>query len=151
MSNKIQIREAKLSDLENLSDLFNSYRMFYGKKSDLKVANEFLRSRIENKDSKIFVCDLNNELSGFVQLYPIFSSTRVSKYWLLNDLFVDIKKRGKGYSKLLIERSKELVIESKACGMMLETEKSNDIGNMLYPSTGFKKNKLSNFYEWVPN
>ena len=147
----MQIREAKLSDLENLSDLFNSYRMFYGKKSDLKVANEFLRSRIENKDSKIFVCDLNNELSGFVQLYPIFSSTRVSKYWLLNDLFVDIKKRGKGYSKLLIDRSKELVIESKACGMMLETEKSNDIGNMLYPSTGFKKNKLSNFYEWVPN
>ena len=147
----MQIREAKLSDLENLSDLFNSYRMFYGKKSDLKVANEFLRSRIENKDSKIFVCDLNNELFGFVQLYPIFSSTRVSKYWLLNDLFVDIKKRGKGYSKLLIDRSKELVIESKACGMMLETEKSNDIGNMLYPSTGFKKNELCNFYEWVPN
>ena len=147
----MQVREAKLSDLENLSDLFNSYRMFYGKKSDLKVANEFLRSRIENKDSKIFVCDLNNELSGFVQLYPIFSSTRVSKYWLLNDLFVDIKKRGKGYSKLLIERSKELVIESNACGMMLETEKSNDIGNMLYPSTGFKKNDLCNFYEWVPN
>ena len=147
----MQVREAKLSDLENLSDLFNSYRMFYGKKSDLNVAEEFLRSRIENKDSKIFVCDLNNELSGFVQLYPIFSSTRVSKYWLLNDLFVDIKKRGKGYSKLLIERSKELVIESKACGMMLETEKSNDIGNMLYPSTGFKKNELCNFYEWVPN
>ena len=147
----MQVREAKLSDLENLSGLFNSYRMFYGKKSDLKVANEFLRSRIENKDSKIFVCDLNNELSGFVQLYPIFSSTRVSKYWLLNDLFVDIEKRGKGYSKLLIDRSKELVIESKACGMMLETEKSNDIGNMLYPSTGFKKNELCNFYEWVPN
>ena len=147
----MQVREAKLYDLKNLSVLFNSYRMFYGKESDLKVAEEFLRSRIENKDSKIFICEFNNELSGFVQLYPIFSSTRVSKYWLLNDLFVDINKRGKGYSKLLIERSKELVIESKACGMMLETEKSNDIGNMLYPSTGFKKNELCNFYEWVPN
>ena len=147
----MQVREAKLSDLKNLSVLFNSYRMFYGKESDLKVAEEFLRFRIENKDSKIFICEFNNELSGFVQLYPIFSSTRVSKYWLLNDLFVDINKRGKGYSKLLIERSKELVIESKACGMMLETEKSNDIGNLLYPSTGFKKNELCNFYEWVPN
>ena len=147
----MQVREAKLSDLKNLSVLFNLYRMFYGKESDIRVAEEFLRSRIENKDSKIFICEFNNELSGFVQLYPIFSSTRVSKYWLLNDLFVDIKKRGKGYSKLLIERSKELVIESKACGMMLETEKSNDIGNMLYPSTGFKKNELCNFYEWVPN
>ena len=147
----MQVRDAKLSDLKNLSVLFNSYRMFYGKESDIRVAEEFLRSRIENKDSKIFICEFNNELSGFVQLYPIFSSTRVSKYWLLNDLFVDINKRGKGYSKLLIERSKKLVIESKACGMMLETEKSNDIGNLLYPSTGFKKNKLCNFYEWVPN
>ena len=147
----MQVREAKLSDLKNLSVLFNSYRMFYGKEYDLKVAEEFLRFRIENKDSKIFICEFNNELSGFVKLYPIFSSTRVSKYWLLNDLFVDINKRGKGYSKLLIERSKELVIESNACGMMLETEKSNDIGNMLYPSTGFKKNELCNFYEWVPN
>lgn len=147
----MQVREAKLYDLKNLSVLFNSYRMFYGKESDIRVAEEFLRSRIENKDSKIFICEFNNELSGFVQLYPIFSSTRVSKYWLLNDLFVDINKRGKGYSKLLIERSKELVIESKACGMMLETEKSNHIGNMLYSSTGFKKNELCNFYEWVPN
>ena len=146
----MRVREAKLSDLKNLSVLFNSYRMFYGKKSDLKVAKEFLRSRIEKKDSKIFVCDFNNELSGFVQLYPLFSSTRVSKYWLLNDLYVDVNKSGKGFSKFLIERSKELVIESKACGMMLETEKSNDIGNKLYPSTGFKKNELSNFYEWIP-
>tara|TARA_B100001939_G_C16694528_1_gene510156 strand:- start:368 stop:706 length:339 start_codon:yes stop_codon:yes gene_type:complete len=109
----MRVREARLTDLKNLSVLFNSYRMFYGKKSDLKVAEEFLRSRIEEKDSKIFVCDFNNELSGFVQLYPIFSSTRVSKYWLLNDLYVDVKKRGKGYSKLLIEKSKELVVESK--------------------------------------
>ena len=33
--------------------------------------------------------------------------------------------------------------------MMLETEKSNKIGNDLYPKTGFKINNLSNFYEWV--
>ena len=47
----MKVREARLTDLKNLSVLFNSYRMFYGKKSDLKVAEEFLRSRIEEKDS----------------------------------------------------------------------------------------------------
>ncbi|GIR99520.1 MAG: hypothetical protein CM15mP102_03410 [Flavobacteriales bacterium] len=52
---------------------------------------------------------------------------------------------------MLIEKSKELVVESKACGMMLETEKSNIIGNKLYPSSGFKKNELCNFYEWIPS
>ena len=147
----MKIREAKMSDLDNLSVLFNSYRMFYGKESDLKVANQFLRSRIQEKNSKIFVCDVNNNLTGFAQLYPLFSSTRASKYWLLNDLFVDTQERGKGYSKQLINEAKKLVLNTNACGMMLETKKNNKIGNSLYPSVGFKINRLSNFYEWTPN
>ncbi len=147
----MKIREAKSSDINQLSKLFNSYRMFYGKESNIDISKEFLDSRIINKDSKIYVCEAGNNIIGFVQLYPLFSSTRVSKFWLLNDLFVDVKERGNGYSKLLIERAKKLVIESNACGMMLETEKSNNIGNKLYPITGFKMNELSNFYEWTPN
>ena len=147
----MKIRDAKTTDIIELTKLFNSYRMFYGKKSDLKAAEEFLICRIEKKDSKIFVCEINDIIVGFVQLYPLFSSTRVSKYWLLNDLFIDERQRGKGYSKLLIKEAKKLVLQSKACGMMLETEKSNKIGNKLYTSTGFKKNELCNFYEWVPS
>tara|TARA_B100000941_G_C28375360_1_gene484392 strand:- start:99 stop:542 length:444 start_codon:yes stop_codon:yes gene_type:complete len=146
----MSIRKAKKSDLDQLSKLFNSYRMFYGKESNIDIAKKFLESRLINKDSKIFICEVNNILTGFIQLYPLFSSTRVSKYWLLNDLFVDREYRGKGYSKILIDKAKELVKQSNACGMMLETEKSNKIGNNLYPKTGFKINELCNFYEWVP-
>ena len=147
----MRIREAKKSDLDQLSILFDSYRMFYGKESDIDISKKFLESRLSNKDSKVFICEVNNVIIGFVQLYPLFSSTRVSKYWLLNDLFVASEYRGKGYSKLLISKAKELVKNSNACGMMLETEKSNKIGNNLYPKTGFKINDLSNFYEWVPS
>ena len=147
----MNIREVKTSDLDQLSILFNSYRIFYGKESNIDISKKFLESRISNKDSKMFICEVNNILTGFVQLYPLFSSVRVSRYWLLNDLFIDSEFRGKGYSKLLIYRAKELVLESGACGMMLETEKSNKIGNSLYPKTGFKINDLSNFYEWVPS
>ena len=147
----MNIREAKKSDLDQLSILFDAYRMFYGKESNIDISKNFLESRLSNKDSEVFICEFDNILIGFVQLYPLFSSTRVSKYWLLNDLFVDSKYRGKGYSKLLIDKAKELVKDSNACGMMLETEKSNKIGNNLYPKTGFEKNDSSNFYEWVPN
>ena len=147
----MNIREAKKSDLDQLSKLFDSYRMFYGKESNIDISKNFLESRLINKDSEVFICEFDNILIGFVQLYPLFSSTRVSKYWLLNDLFVDSKYRGKGYSKLLIDKAKELVKDSNACGMMLETEKSNKIGNNLYPKTGFEKNDSSNFYEWVPD
>ena len=147
----MNIREARKSDLDQLSILFDAYRMFYGKESNIDISKNFLESRLSNKDSEVFICEFDNILIGFVQLYPLFSSTRVSKYWLLNDLFVDSKYRGKGYSKLLIDKAKELVKKSNACGMMLETEKSNKIGNNLYPKTGFKINNQSNFYEWVPN
>ena len=147
----MRIREAKKSDLDQLSILFDSYRMFYGKESDIDISKKFLENRLRDKDSKVFVCEVNKILTGFVQLYPLFSSTRVSKYWLLNDLFVGSEHRGKGYSKLLINKAKELVKDSNACGMMLETEKSNKIGNNLYPKTGFKINDLCNFYEWVPS
>tara|TARA_B110000211_G_scaffold231420_1_gene292995 strand:+ start:820 stop:1266 length:447 start_codon:yes stop_codon:yes gene_type:complete len=144
------VREAKTSDLKGLASLFNDYRVFYKKNSDLDGAVQFISERIANSDSKIFVCE-NQEgvLLGFVQLYPLFSSTRMKKLWLLNDLFVQPQSRSKGVSVKLIEKAKDLVNQSNASGMFLETEKSNIIGNSLYPKTGFKLNEGSNFYEWT--
>ncbi|WP_103070395.1 GNAT family N-acetyltransferase [Aquimarina sediminis] len=143
------IREIKSTDLEQLSELFDGYRVFYRKEADIDSAKKFLADRLNNKDSEIFVCETyENKLVGFVQLYPLFSSTRMKKLWLLNDLFVNPEFRGKGISIKLIERAKKLVTDSSACGMFLETEKVNEIGNNLYPKTGFELNKGSNFYEW---
>ena len=144
-------RKATPTDLDQLSVLFDAYRMFYHKTTNLKGAKSFLKERISKKDSKIFVAEnAETKLIGFVQLYPLFSSTRMKKYWLLNDLFVHPESRSKGVSIGLIEMAKELVLESNACGMYLETEKSNLIGNKLYPKTGFELNTGSNFYEWNP-
>ncbi|MGG7551292.1 GNAT family N-acetyltransferase [Chryseobacterium arthrosphaerae] len=141
-------RKATSADLSQLAELFDQYRIFYHKESDLQAAENFLRERIENKDSEIFVAEENGNLTGFVQLYPIFSSTRMQRYWLLNDLYVNQDHRGKGYSKALIEESKDLCRSSKACGILLETGKSNDIGNQLYPACGFELYDSVNFYEW---
>ncbi|WP_278352052.1 GNAT family N-acetyltransferase [Chryseobacterium gleum] len=142
-------RKAVVSDLPQLAELFDQYRVFYHKSSDIPAATNFLQERLERKDSEIFVAEENGKLTGFVQLYPIFSSTRMQRYWLLNDLYVNEKHRGKGYSKELIEASKELCSSSKACGILLETGKSNDIGNQLYPACGFELYDSVNFYEWT--
>ena len=142
-------RKATSKDVEHLSELFNAYRMFYQKASAIQSAKTFLEERISNKDSEIFVAqNTTNKLVGFVQLYPLFSSTRMKKFWLLNDLFVHPEFRGNGISIGLIQKAKDLVLESNACGMYLETEKSNLIGNHLYPKTGFELNTSVNFYEW---
>ena len=145
----MKYRKATSKDVDSVSELFDAYRMFYSKTTDLKGAKAFLNNRISNKDSEIFVAEnAETKLIGFVQLYPLFSSTRLKKFWLLNDLFVHPEFRGKGVSIALIDKAKELVLKSNACGMYLETEKSNLIGNNLYLKTGFELNKDCNFYEW---
>lgn len=73
----------------------------------------------------------------------------MQRYWLLNDLYVNENYRGKGYSKALIEEAKELCRSSNACGVLLETGKSNAIGNRLYPACGFELYDSVNFYEWT--
>lgn len=144
-------RKATLQDLPQLTELFDQYRIFYHKDSDIPAAENFLKQRIENKDSEIFVAESNGRLVGFVQLYPLFSSTRMKRYWLLNDLFVNENYRGKGFSKQLIEEAKQLAKSTDAAGILLETGKSNDVGNKLYPSCGFELYDEVNFYEWKNN
>ncbi|MDR2205267.1 MAG: GNAT family N-acetyltransferase [Flavobacteriaceae bacterium] len=141
-------REATKFDVKKLAVLFDDYRMFYEKKSDLKAAEHFLLERILNDESEIFVAEIGDELVGFVQLYPIFSSTQMKKLWLLNDLFVDKNYRGQGISVLLIEESKKLCRKTDACGLILETAKTNDIGNRLYLKTGFSRDVEHNYYLW---
>ncbi|SHE81729.1 GNAT family N-acetyltransferase [Chryseobacterium sp. OV279] len=142
-------RKATFEDISQLAELFDQYRIFYHKESDIPAAEHFLRERIEHKDSEIFVAEEDGTLTGFVQLYPIFSSTRMQRYWLLNDLYVNENYRGKGYSKELIEEAKDLSRSSNACGVLLETGKSNDVGNQLYPACGFELYDSVNFYEWT--
>ncbi|MFB9051769.1 GNAT family N-acetyltransferase [Formosa undariae] len=142
-------RKAIEKDLKSVAELFDSYRVFYEKESDLESAEKFIFERLKNNDSEIFIAENESlELVGFVQLYPLFSSTRMEKLWLLNDLFVNADFRGKGVSVNLIDTAKNLVRETHACGLFLETSKTNIIGNNLYPKTGFKLNNDSNYYEW---
>jgi GNAT superfamily N-acetyltransferase len=146
--NNIVCREAGLDDLPFLSVLFDKYRVFYGKLSDVPAAENFLKDRIIQKESIIYVCLDNDQILGFTQLYPLFSSTRMKRLWLLNDLFVDSPYRGLGISKILIDKAKDLAIHSGAAGLSLETAKSNMIGNNLYPSVGFRLEDEVNFYFW---
>lgn len=142
------IRKASLNDIGQLSRLFDAYRVFYKKDADVAGAKKFLSERIRNNESEIFVAEIDNSLVGFVQLYPLFSSTRMKRLWQLNDLFVDPKHRGKNISVLLMEKAKEFAIQTNSCGLILETAKTNDIGNSLYPRTGFALDNDHNYYSW---
>ncbi len=146
---KNKVRKATIDDIAQLAGLFDAYRVFYEKDSDKEGAEAFLTARILNNESEIFVAmDQIKTLTGFVQLYPIFSSTRMQRLWLLNDLFVKPEFRGQGFSIALIESAKTLCRNTNACGLLLETAKTNTIGNRLYPRTDFILDKDHNYYTW---
>ena len=53
MSN--QILHANISNLKQLTSLFNEYRIFYKQPSDIERAKQFLSERLLRKDSIIFM------------------------------------------------------------------------------------------------
>ncbi|PID70661.1 GNAT family N-acetyltransferase [bacterium DOLZORAL124_38_8] len=143
----MKIRQGTLSDIRALSELFECYRS--DNSPNLLGAKQFLSERIQKCESIIFVAeDLDGDLVGFVQLYPIFSSLKMKRQWLLNDLFVVQSSRGQGISVLLIERAKKLSRDTNACGLILETSKLNTIGNNLYCKVGFELDEEYNHYSW---
>ncbi len=144
------VKQVGKSDLKSLVDVFESYRVWYGRAADREGAKTFLSARIEEGDSIIYgAFSVSGEIVGFTQLYPLFSSTRMRRVWLLNDLFVDEAHRGQGISILLIDKAKNLARETNSAAVILETQVSNDIGNKLYPRAGFEFEEGINHYFWT--
>ncbi|UAL48016.1 GNAT family N-acetyltransferase [Sutcliffiella horikoshii] len=135
----MEIYQATMKDLDAVASLFNMYRTFYQQTPDLEGAKTFIRSRLENKDSVIFVAKSNNEYIGFTQLYPTFSSISMKKAWILNDMFVDAKARNHGVGGMLLQKAKEFANKTGAKSITLETTPDNEVAQGLYEKYGYKK------------
>lgn len=144
--NKIEI--ATLAHLNEFAELFDQYRVFYRQATDVEKGKSFLKERITNDESVTFLIKAEGKFVGFAQLYPLFHYKALQRQWLLSDLFVDPDFRGLGLSIALIDRCKAYCEETDACGLLLETEKTNDIGNQLYPKCGFELDQDHNYYNW---
>ncbi|EMG11563.1 FR47-like protein, partial [Leptospira interrogans serovar Grippotyphosa str. LT2186] len=137
----MNIKEASLLDLPEITKLFDEYRQFYKQKSDLKGAEKFIEERILKQESKIYLLMDGSTCCGFTQLYPIFTSLSMKRAWILNDLFVRLEHRKKGGGKALIEKTAELARETRAKYIQLSTAFDNRIAQKLYESIGFVKDE----------
>ena len=86
--NAFAIRRATDADIARVAPLFDAYRSFYGQPPDIARADAFLRERLARGESALLLAERDGEALGFTQLYPLFSSVRTARLWLLNDLFV---------------------------------------------------------------
>src|SRR5678810_1152351 len=119
------VRRTKKKDVEVLSVLFDKYRIFYKQRSDVDNARSFLKKRMKRKESVIFVAEERDELIGFTQLFPIFSSVSMKRTWLLNDLYVNEKARGMGTASKLLDAAKDFGAETNSKWLILQTAADN--------------------------
>ncbi|TMM53633.1 GNAT family N-acetyltransferase [Maribacter algarum] len=145
MTSIVEINE---SHIEDITPLFDQYRIFYKQESDERAARDFLLKRIQNKESIILLCYFNNEPVGFTQLYTTFSSVSLQSVFILNDLYVSQTHRGKGIGEALLDNAKQLCREKKYKGLALETGVDNP-AQQLYEKLDWKKDTDCFHYFWT--
>ena len=141
----MMIRQATLNDLDQLSQLFGQYRVFYGQPFEPALCRNFLEERLDKEESVIFIALDKNDYAGFTQLYPSFSSVGMKKIWILNDLFVAAGHRRKGIAKALINH---VIGYSKTSGkkkVVLSTAYDNLNAQKLYEKLGFIREDFYNY------
>lgn len=139
--------KVNIKELEQVAKLFDEYRIFYQQESDRLKATTFIKERITQQDSVIFVVkNQQNEIVGFTQLYPSFSSVSAQHTWILNDIFVIEKYRGKGFGKALLDQAKSFAASTHAKGLSLMTAESNLSAQKLYESQGYQKQKFLSYF-----
>lgn len=140
------IVQAVSRHIDAVAPLFDAYRQFYRQESDMKLATQFVRARVEHRDSAIFVAfekDRREESPlGFTLLYPSFDSISAAPIWILNDLYVSETARRRGIATALVNRGRQLANDTGAKHMLLDTEKTNTGSHVLYESMGFKRDDV---------
>lgn len=134
----MNIQTADINHLDILAKLFDEYRVFYERESDLEASKNFLRQRIENKESVIFIAlDEAGKGMGFTQLYPTFTSVWMQRAWILNDLYVNENFRKQQVAESLMKRAEQHTKETGGAWMILETRNTNIPAQNLYDKLGW--------------
>jgi ribosomal protein S18 acetylase RimI-like enzyme len=143
----LRIEVATLARLDELAELFDAYRVFYGRPGDVPAARRFLQERLSRGDSHILCAvDAAGRAVGFTQLYPSFSSVSMGPIWVLNDLFVAPEARRSGAGRLLLAAAASHALETSALRLELQTQKTNLAAQSLYEREGWRRD--DEFYHY---
>ena len=143
----LEIVAATPADVGEVAPLFDAYRQFYRKPSDVEAARRFLFARLSKGESVLFLARHEGTAVGFVHLYPAFSSIELRRLWILNDLYVAPEARKLGVGRALTQRARELGEATRANCLTLETASDNAPAQRLYESLGWRREQ--EFYRYV--
>ncbi len=88
-------------------------------------------------ESVVLLAERGGQAVGFTQLYPMFSSVRTSRMWVLNDLYVDAGARRGGVARGLLDAAADFARDDGAVRIVLETTVDNAAARALYRDAGW--------------
>ena len=142
---RISARRATLADLDAIAPLFDAYRGFYGQPGDVDRARHWLHERMQRDESVVLVAERDDEgvgrIVGFTQLYPMYSSVRTARTWILNDLYVDASARRSGAARTLLDAAAAYANGQGAAYIALETTRDNAPARALYRAAGWREDQ----------
>ena len=144
---KIKAIKAEQKHIKEVGILFDLYRQFYKYESNLIESTNYIKDRINNNESTIFIAISGaDEAIGFVQLYETFGSLDLGKIIILYDLYVKEDHRKNNIGRKLMIKSHEYAKKINAKRIQLSTAIDNYIGQSLYESLGYVKD--DDFYTY---
>lgn len=132
------VRRAHAADADTVSELFRAYCAFYKSDVDVDAAEAFVRERLQREEAVIFLAERARVPAGFTLLYPKFSSTRLRRDWILNDLFVSPDHRRQSVAQSLLRAATAFVERSGARVVALKTQIQNTPARALYEREGWQ-------------
>jgi GNAT superfamily N-acetyltransferase len=135
----VQIREAKREDMPQLIDLMTDYVVgFYRQEDQSKEEGaRYLEFILNNPgEATEFVVEEDERLLGFATLYYSYSTLRLKRIAILNDLFIAGTARGRGYGEALFEHVRRYAEESGVAYLQWETTRDNVVAQSLYNKMG---------------
>jgi GNAT superfamily N-acetyltransferase len=145
----LTVRQATIVDMDTLVPLFDAYRQFYGQPSDPAAARAFLEDRLEHQQSVILLASKDGWDVGFAQLYPTFSSVRLSRTFILNDLFVAPDARASGFGRVLLDAACTYGRQIGAARLSLSTAVDNADAQCLYERAGWTRDTQFYAYDFA--
>lgn len=137
------ISTAATADLDDLVPLFAAYLDFYSVDKAVAEVRGFLAARLERGDSTIFIArDEQGVAQGFVQLYPLYASLALRPSLLLSDLYVADHARRQGIGEQLLGAARQHALDTGACGLQLETARTNLTAQSLYERLGYVRDAV---------
>lgn len=142
----MEIKELEIKELEDFAPIFDSYRQRYKQPSELEKVKQYLLKMLETASSKILLSYENEHITGFIQLYPSFSSIGLAPIWILNDFYIFSGSQKKLTATMLMDEAKKLCQATNAIRVEVNTRKENHKLHKLYKEYGFEKDYKYDYY-----